>query len=69
MSFVVKWRRWEASYAPMDPGLLAIGAYIYGGPVISVLGRTQALKLFYFFWSLFLPEAESNQAMEGISGW
>ncbi|CAK4361625.1 unnamed protein product [Aphanomyces euteiches] len=68
MSFVVRWRRWESSFAPLDPGLLAITAYIYGGPVISILGTTQALRIFSLLWSFFLPKAESNQAIEAITG-
>ncbi|KAH9121298.1 hypothetical protein LEN26_010735 [Aphanomyces euteiches] len=29
LSAVIKWRRWEASFAPVDPGFLAISTYLY----------------------------------------
>ncbi|CAK4076346.1 unnamed protein product [Aphanomyces euteiches] len=67
-SSVIKWRRWEASFAPVDPGLLAITAYIYSGLAISVLGRTRLVWLFYQLWDLFLPYELRDQAFEGISG-
>ncbi|KAH9112900.1 hypothetical protein AeMF1_012830 [Aphanomyces euteiches] len=67
MSFVVKRRRWESLFAPMDPGLLAIGAYIYAGPIISVLGTTKMAWIFYFMWPFFLPPEMSEQAVEAIT--
>ncbi|KAH9144022.1 hypothetical protein AeRB84_012006 [Aphanomyces euteiches] len=67
MSFVVKRRRWESLFAPMDPGLLAIDAYIYAGPIISVLGTTKMAWIFYFMWPFFLPPEMSEQAVEAIT--
>ncbi|KAF0730861.1 hypothetical protein Ae201684_011746 [Aphanomyces euteiches] len=40
LSSVVKWRRWEATFAPVGPALLAVTAYVYSGPIISVMGMT-----------------------------
>ncbi|KAH9189739.1 hypothetical protein AeNC1_008279, partial [Aphanomyces euteiches] len=40
-SFIIKWRQWEASFAPVDPSLLAMSTYIYSGPVVSLLCGTR----------------------------
>ncbi|KAG9400895.1 hypothetical protein AC1031_009617 [Aphanomyces cochlioides] len=67
LSSVVKWRRWEATFAPVDPALLAVTAYVYSGPIISVMGITPVMWLFYQMWSLFLPDSQKYQAAEGIT--
>ncbi|CAK4139107.1 unnamed protein product [Aphanomyces euteiches] len=68
LSAMVKKWRWEASFPPVDPGFLAIAAYIYCGPVVSVMGTTRLVWLFHESWSLFLPEPLQGQAIEGITG-
>ncbi|CAK4488231.1 unnamed protein product [Aphanomyces euteiches] len=67
-SSVVKWRRWEASFAPVDPALLSICAYLYSGPLLSVMGSTRLVSLFYQLWGIFLPPDRRDQAVEGITG-
>ncbi|KAH9140700.1 hypothetical protein AeRB84_015090 [Aphanomyces euteiches] len=66
-SSVVKWRRWEASFAPVDPALLSICAYLYSGPLLSVMGSTRLVSLFYQLWGIFLPPDRRDQAVEGIT--
>ncbi|CAK4767865.1 unnamed protein product, partial [Aphanomyces euteiches] len=68
LSSVVKLRRWEASFAPVDPGFLAIAAYLYGGPVTSLLSRTPVAWLFRQFWGICLPQSQKGQAVESILG-
>ncbi|KAH9140699.1 hypothetical protein AeRB84_015089 [Aphanomyces euteiches] len=74
MSAVIKWRRWEESFAPVDPGLLAIFAYVHCGPIISIMGSTRFVWLLYETWALFLPTTLfvpttlEEQAIDGISG-
>ncbi|KAH9186360.1 hypothetical protein AeNC1_011666 [Aphanomyces euteiches] len=68
LSSVVKWRRWEATYADVDPAFLSISAYIYSGPIISILGTTPIMWLFYQMWSIFVPSALENEAIEAITG-
>ncbi|KAH9164479.1 hypothetical protein LEN26_000001 [Aphanomyces euteiches] len=66
-SSLVKWREWEPHFAPVDPGFLAICAYLYCGPILSVLGRTRAVWLFHQMWSLLVPDLMRDQAVEIIS--
>ncbi|KAH9087843.1 hypothetical protein LEN26_019779 [Aphanomyces euteiches] len=62
LSFLAKRRGWEASFPPVDPGFLAISAYMYCGPVLSILGTTSLIWALYFMWSIFLPQALQDQA-------
>ncbi|CAK4682129.1 unnamed protein product [Aphanomyces euteiches] len=68
MSSVVKWRRWEASFAPIDPSILAIMGYVYTGPMVSILNTPQMVKLYQTTWSTFLPPALEKQAIESVTG-
>ncbi|KAH9140696.1 hypothetical protein AeRB84_015086 [Aphanomyces euteiches] len=55
-SLVVKWQRWETTFSPADPGFLAIAAYIYSGPIMSVFGCTAVHVWFGYFinsWTYF----------------
>ncbi|KAH9192000.1 hypothetical protein AeNC1_006033 [Aphanomyces euteiches] len=52
---------------PLDPGFLAISAYMYCGPVVSIMGTTRLIWLFYFMWSMLLPQALEDQAIEAIT--
>ncbi|CAK4676942.1 unnamed protein product [Aphanomyces euteiches] len=64
LSAVVKWRRWEASFAPVDPGFLAICAYVYGGPMTSAIVFSPMVRLTRKSFSYFLPSALHGQAIE-----
>ncbi|KAH9136315.1 hypothetical protein AeRB84_018481 [Aphanomyces euteiches] len=68
MSYVVKRRRWELKFTPLDPALLAIGAYVYCGPVVSILATTKLVWIFYLAWGFFLPSSMRLQATESITG-
>ncbi|KAG9400948.1 hypothetical protein AC1031_009672 [Aphanomyces cochlioides] len=47
LSSLAKWRRWEASFAPVDPGFLAISAYLYGGPLTSFISSTPVMDTYH----------------------
>ncbi|KAH9100115.1 hypothetical protein LEN26_016166 [Aphanomyces euteiches] len=49
------------------PGLLAIVAYIYSGPIITLLGTTRLVGLFYFLWKIGLPAELYYQGTESVS--
>ncbi|KAH9158391.1 hypothetical protein AeNC1_019171, partial [Aphanomyces euteiches] len=66
LSSLVKWRRWEASFAPVDPGFLAISAYVYGGPMASFIAKTHVAWIFRQLWGVGLPESQKNEAIEGF---
>ncbi|KAH9102413.1 hypothetical protein LEN26_015543 [Aphanomyces euteiches] len=68
MSYVVKRRRWELKFTPLDPALLAIGAFVYCGPVVSILATTKLVWIFYLAWGFFLPSSMRLQATESITG-
>ncbi|KAH9159086.1 hypothetical protein AeNC1_019116 [Aphanomyces euteiches] len=69
LSFVVKRRRWEAWYAPVDPGFLAIATYIQGGPYMSLLMSTPLVWIFYTAGCFFQPASHDNEAVEAITCW
>ncbi|KAH9186478.1 hypothetical protein AeNC1_011543, partial [Aphanomyces euteiches] len=62
---VVKWRRWEASFVPVDPGFLAISAYLYGGPMTSFITMTP-VWLFRQMWHMFLPETLKDKSIQCV---
>ncbi|KAH9158353.1 hypothetical protein AeNC1_019180, partial [Aphanomyces euteiches] len=66
LSSLVKWRRWEASYAPVDPSLLAFSAYLYGGPLTSFFAMTPLVWLFRQMWDVCLPRTQKDGAIEGF---
>ncbi|KAH9103131.1 hypothetical protein LEN26_003757 [Aphanomyces euteiches] len=67
MLSIVKWRQWEASYAPVDPGLLSIATYIYCGLAMSVIATTRMVWMFYASWYAFLPSSLYSQSVEIIT--
>ncbi|CAK4663308.1 unnamed protein product [Aphanomyces euteiches] len=68
LSALVKWRRWERSFVPVDPGFLAISAYIYGGPLTSLFFTTPVVLVFSRTWGTCLSEEYKDEAIEGILG-
>ncbi|KAG9400958.1 hypothetical protein AC1031_009682 [Aphanomyces cochlioides] len=68
VSSLVKWRRWEAWFAPVDPTILAICAYLYGGPMTSLLFMTPVASIFRQTWDVCLTPSLTNEAIEGILG-
>ncbi|CAK4302233.1 unnamed protein product, partial [Aphanomyces euteiches] len=67
LSSLIKWRRWEASYAPVDPAFLAICTYLYNGPGMTLFCTTKMVLMFYDMALHFQPAYLENQAIEGIS--
>ncbi|KAF0730862.1 hypothetical protein Ae201684_011747 [Aphanomyces euteiches] len=68
LSSLVKWRRWEASFAPVDPAFLAVCAYVYSGPMMTLMLTTSMVYQSYQMAGLLLPPELENQAIEGITG-
>ncbi|CAK4533782.1 unnamed protein product, partial [Aphanomyces euteiches] len=66
LSALVKWRRWERSFVPVDSGFLAISAYIYGGPLTSLFFTTPVVLVFRRTWGTCLSEEYKDEAIEGI---
>ncbi|KAH9138134.1 hypothetical protein AeRB84_017496 [Aphanomyces euteiches] len=67
MASVVKWRCWEASFACVDPGLLAILAYIYCGPIIALFGTTRLVFIYYVLWNIGLSSDLHGHGVEAIT--
>ncbi|KAG9398096.1 hypothetical protein AC1031_015016 [Aphanomyces cochlioides] len=42
-SYLAKFCGWEANFVPVDPGLLGIVVYLYGGPIFTLIGSTQLM--------------------------
>ncbi|KAF0725178.1 hypothetical protein Ae201684_016330 [Aphanomyces euteiches] len=68
MASVVKWRHWESSFACVDPGFLAILAYIYSGPMVTLLGTTRLVSVYYVLWKIGLPLELHDCGTEAITG-
>ncbi|KAG9407796.1 hypothetical protein AC1031_021036 [Aphanomyces cochlioides] len=68
VSYVAKSRGWERHFAPIDPGMLGLGALVYGGPILSLIGNTSLMAMFHASWRLFLPSAVEFQGAEGATG-
>ncbi|KAH9186661.1 hypothetical protein AeNC1_011362, partial [Aphanomyces euteiches] len=68
LSSFIKWRRWESSFAPVDPTFLALISYISGGPMTSFITKTPAAWAFRRTLTVLLTESEKEEAVEGILG-
>ncbi|CAK4154410.1 unnamed protein product [Aphanomyces euteiches] len=66
LSSFIKWRRWESSFAPVDPTFLALISYISGGPMTSFITKTPAAWAFRRTLTVLLTESEKEEAVEGI---
>ncbi|CAK4208909.1 unnamed protein product [Aphanomyces euteiches] len=67
LSFVAKRQHCEDRFSPLDPTLLAMVAYLYGGPVMSVFDNTRLMAIFHPLWSLFVPASMKYQAIDGVT--
>ncbi|KAH9110816.1 hypothetical protein LEN26_013629 [Aphanomyces euteiches] len=52
LSYAVHLRGWESKFTPIDPGVLGLGAFLYGGPVMTLFGSTSLMVLFHATWKL-----------------
>ncbi|KAG9405362.1 hypothetical protein AC1031_004469 [Aphanomyces cochlioides] len=67
ISILVKTFGWEKSFAPVDPGMLTMCAFLYNGQPMSLVGGTRMQSIFHEMWSLFLPHEFREQAIECIT--
>ncbi|KAF0725542.1 hypothetical protein Ae201684_016018 [Aphanomyces euteiches] len=63
-SIVVKKIQWESNFGPVDPGLLAVCAMLYSGPIVSLVGSTHLQIFVHELLSLPLPYEHRDQAIE-----
>ncbi|CAK4309223.1 unnamed protein product [Aphanomyces euteiches] len=68
LSYVVKARQWESKFAPVDPGALGIGFFLFAGPLISLTANTPMMKTYSIMWTWLLPSALEFQGIEGATG-
>ncbi|KAG9398087.1 hypothetical protein AC1031_015007 [Aphanomyces cochlioides] len=61
-------RRWETKFTPIDPGILGIGAFLYGGPAMTLMGNTSIMALFHFVWGILLPAEQRDSGIESAGG-
>ncbi|KAH9185370.1 hypothetical protein AeNC1_012657, partial [Aphanomyces euteiches] len=52
LSYLVKARRWDLQFVPLDPGILGLGAVLYAGPVFTLIANTQLMVLFHLTWDV-----------------
>ncbi|CAK4739471.1 unnamed protein product [Aphanomyces euteiches] len=50
------------------PGLLAILAYIYCGPIIALFGTTRLVFIYYVLWNIGLSSDLHGHGVEAITG-
>ncbi|KAH9110810.1 hypothetical protein LEN26_013623 [Aphanomyces euteiches] len=68
LSYVAKARQWENKFAPVDPGALGIGFFLFAGPLISLTANTPMMKTYSIMWTWLLPSALEFQGIEGATG-
>ncbi|KAH9162381.1 hypothetical protein LEN26_000965 [Aphanomyces euteiches] len=68
MSSLVKLLGWEKRFAPIDPGVLGFGAFLYGGPTITAMANTSLMYVFHINWDLFLSSKAQLESIEVASG-
>ncbi|CAK4795157.1 unnamed protein product, partial [Aphanomyces euteiches] len=68
LSYAVHLRGWESKFTPIDPGVLGLGAFLYGGPVMTLFGSTSLMVLFHATWKLFLPSEPHIDTIEIAAG-
>ncbi|KAF0688634.1 Aste57867_19746 [Aphanomyces stellatus] len=65
---IIKCMQWEQNFQPVDPGLLALLAIFYAGPVMYVVTRTPIICIFQWLDAVAVPPAQRNQLLEGDPG-
>ncbi|CAK4123313.1 unnamed protein product [Aphanomyces euteiches] len=68
LSYLVHRRQWETKFTPIDPGILGIGAFLYGGPAMTLMGNTSIMVLFHFVWGILLPAERRDSGIESAGG-
>ncbi|KAF0717589.1 Aste57867_2217 [Aphanomyces stellatus] len=67
MRYATSWihrRQWEQYFEPLDPGLLALTASFYAGPVMYIISRTQVVWVVQWLQASLLPEAQRQHGVE-----
>ncbi|KAH9116548.1 hypothetical protein AeMF1_009532 [Aphanomyces euteiches] len=67
-SMIVKKIKWESSFTPIDPGLMAIAASLNSGPMATLYGMTSLSGMFQVAGELFLPPELKGQAIDATFG-
>ncbi|KAH9106533.1 hypothetical protein AeMF1_017879 [Aphanomyces euteiches] len=64
LSWLVQRFGLEATFSPVDPGLMSLAAALYGGPVFSLASRTPLMVMFHMMWTIFLPSSLHDEAID-----
>ncbi|KAF0717586.1 Aste57867_2214 [Aphanomyces stellatus] len=68
MRHVSSWinhRQWEEYFEPLDPGLLALTASFYAGPLMYFFSRTPVVWVYQWLQASLIPETKRQYGVEG----
>ncbi|CAK4211676.1 unnamed protein product, partial [Aphanomyces euteiches] len=68
LSVFVKRYQLEATFAPVDPGLMSLTATLYAGPIFSLVGQTKFMVPFHLLLTAFLPLELQNSSVDAAPG-
>ncbi|KAF0689165.1 hypothetical protein As57867_019279, partial [Aphanomyces stellatus] len=65
---LLKHMQWENKFQPVDPGVMALTASFYAGPLMYITSRTSLVLLFQWMNSVTVPQAQLHERVEGTVG-
>ncbi|KAF0688631.1 Aste57867_19743 [Aphanomyces stellatus] len=65
---LIKILRWEKYFAPVDPGIIALTAAIYAGPLFYLIIQTPIVLFFQLITQIGVPADAKGQSLDAITG-
>ncbi|KAF0695225.1 Aste57867_13947 [Aphanomyces stellatus] len=62
---LLKHMQWENKFQPVDPGVMALTASFYAGPLMYITSRTSLVWLFQWMNYVAVPQAQRQERVEG----
>ncbi|KAF0688645.1 Aste57867_19757 [Aphanomyces stellatus] len=67
-SLLIKNLQWEKYFAPVDPGLMALTAALYAGPLFYIICQTPIVLLFEYLIQVCVPGSAKRESLEVLPG-
>ncbi|KAF0705399.1 hypothetical protein As57867_006877, partial [Aphanomyces stellatus] len=64
----IKLLQWERHSEPVDPGIIALTASFYAGPMMYVMCHTPLTLLLYYVNQLHVSSTLGGESLESIAG-
>ncbi|KAF0715173.1 Aste57867_3535 [Aphanomyces stellatus] len=62
---LLKYMQWENEFQPVDPGVMALTASFYAGPLVYLISRTPLVLMFQWMNYVTVPESQRLERVEG----